>query len=148
MRISNNRASFQLWWKENVVKHQRVSKWYGSSALVGNLSSDVVTIKILVAGNLKTHFSKPPPPPPPKKKKKDRSQNSCCIGGWADKPGPRLPVRKQAGVEKYPPGTNFPKDTLQGNQSYVKANSGQSKTSKSSNQKVIKKMVKKILTQE
>ena len=100
--------------------------------MVGNLSSDVVTIKILVAGNLKTQFSKPPPP----KKKK------------TDKPGPRLPVRKQAGVEKYPPGTNFPKDTLQGNQSYVKANSGQSKTSKSSNQKVIKKMVKKILTQE
>ena len=87
-------------------------------------------------------------PLPPPQKKKDRSQNSCCIGGWADKPGPRLPVRKQAGVEKYPPGTNFPKDTLQGNQSYVKANSGQSKTSKSSNQKVIKKMVKKILTQE
>ena len=26
--ISNNRASFHLWWKENLVKHQRVSKYY------------------------------------------------------------------------------------------------------------------------
>ena len=28
MFISNNRASFHLWWKENLVKHQRVSKYY------------------------------------------------------------------------------------------------------------------------
>ena len=26
MFISNNRASFHLWWKENLVKHQKVSK--------------------------------------------------------------------------------------------------------------------------
>ena len=26
--ISNNRASFQLWWKENLVKHWKVSKYY------------------------------------------------------------------------------------------------------------------------
>ena len=26
--ISNNRASFHLWWKENLVKHQKVSKYY------------------------------------------------------------------------------------------------------------------------
>ena len=26
--ISNNRASFHLWWKKNLVKHQRVSKYY------------------------------------------------------------------------------------------------------------------------
>ena len=28
MFISNNRASFHLWWKENLVKHQKVSKYY------------------------------------------------------------------------------------------------------------------------
>ena len=26
MFLSNNRASFQLWWKESLVKHQKVSK--------------------------------------------------------------------------------------------------------------------------
>ena len=26
--ISNNCASFHLWWKENLVKHQKVSKYY------------------------------------------------------------------------------------------------------------------------
>ena len=26
--ISNNRASFHLWWKQNLVKHQKVSKYY------------------------------------------------------------------------------------------------------------------------
>ena len=26
--VSNNRASFHLWWKENLVKHQEVSKYY------------------------------------------------------------------------------------------------------------------------
>ena len=28
MFISNNRPSFHLWWKENLVKHQNVSKYY------------------------------------------------------------------------------------------------------------------------
>ena len=28
MFISNNRASFHWWWKENLVKHQRASKYY------------------------------------------------------------------------------------------------------------------------
>ena len=28
MPISNNRASFYMWWKENLVKHQKVSKFY------------------------------------------------------------------------------------------------------------------------
>ena len=28
MFISNNRASFHLWWKENLVKHQKVPKYY------------------------------------------------------------------------------------------------------------------------
>ena len=30
MFISNNRASFYLWWKENLVKHQKVSKYHGN----------------------------------------------------------------------------------------------------------------------
>ena len=28
MFISNNRPSFHLWWKEKLVKHQKVSKYY------------------------------------------------------------------------------------------------------------------------
>ena len=28
MFISNNRTSFHLWWKENLVKHRKVSKYY------------------------------------------------------------------------------------------------------------------------
>ena len=28
MFTSNNRASFHLWWKENLVKYQKVSKYY------------------------------------------------------------------------------------------------------------------------
>ena len=30
MFISHNRASFHLWWKENLLKHQKVSKYYES----------------------------------------------------------------------------------------------------------------------
>ena len=30
MFISNNRASFNLWWKENLLKHQKISKYYES----------------------------------------------------------------------------------------------------------------------
>ena len=28
MSVSNNHPSFHLWWKENLVKHQKVSKYY------------------------------------------------------------------------------------------------------------------------
>ena len=28
MLISNNRASFHLWWRENLLKHRKVSKYY------------------------------------------------------------------------------------------------------------------------
>ena len=28
MFINNNRTSFQLWWKENLAKHKKVSKYY------------------------------------------------------------------------------------------------------------------------
>ena len=31
--ISSNRTSFQLWLKENLVKHQRVSKYYENDFL-------------------------------------------------------------------------------------------------------------------
>ena len=31
MFISNNRASFHLWWRGNWVKHQKVSKYYESN---------------------------------------------------------------------------------------------------------------------
>ena len=70
---------------------------------------------------------------------KTRSQNSCCIGRHADKSGPRPSVRNQAEVEKCASGTKFPKDSLKGHQNCVKANSGPSKTSKSSNKNDLKK---------
>ena len=28
MRTSNNRASFHLWWKKNLIKHHKASKYY------------------------------------------------------------------------------------------------------------------------
>ena len=33
MFISNNRTSFQFWWKENLVKHRKVSKYYETDCL-------------------------------------------------------------------------------------------------------------------
>ena len=33
MFIGNNRASFHLWRKENLVKHQKVSKYYETDCL-------------------------------------------------------------------------------------------------------------------
>ena len=33
MFISNNRPSLPLWWKENLIKHQQVSKYYGNDSL-------------------------------------------------------------------------------------------------------------------
>ena len=33
MFISNNRPLFYLWWKENFVKHWKVSKYYGTDCL-------------------------------------------------------------------------------------------------------------------
>lgn len=68
----------------------------GSSALVGNLSSKGVTIKILVGENLKTS----------KFKMKTKTQTTCCISYRADKSGRRSSVRNQAEVEKYVTGTN------------------------------------------
>ena len=33
MFISNNQKWFYLWWEENLVKHQKVSKYYGTDYL-------------------------------------------------------------------------------------------------------------------
>ena len=33
MFITNNRATLHLWWKENLVKHQKVSKYYENDCL-------------------------------------------------------------------------------------------------------------------
>ena len=38
MLISNNRTSFHLWWKENLVKHWKVSKYYETDCLQNFLS--------------------------------------------------------------------------------------------------------------
>ena len=50
MFISNNYASLHLWWKENLVKHQNVSKYYEndcrSLVLVGREKYDFIYIKI------------------------------------------------------------------------------------------------------
>ena len=70
---------------------------------------------------------------------KTRCQNSCCIGRLADKSGLRPQVRNQTGVETYASGTNVPKDSLQGYQHCVKANSEHSETTTSSNQKDLKR---------
>ena len=39
MFISNNRASFHLWWNKNLLKHQKVSKYYESGCRLSNLAS-------------------------------------------------------------------------------------------------------------
>ena len=35
MFISNNHPSFHLWWKENLVKHQKLSKYYETDCRTG-----------------------------------------------------------------------------------------------------------------
>ena len=37
MFISNNRASFHLWWKKNLVKHKKVSEYYENDCSIANL---------------------------------------------------------------------------------------------------------------
>ena len=41
MFISNNRASFYLWWKENLVIHQKVSKYYENDCILVSLRYSV-----------------------------------------------------------------------------------------------------------
>ena len=45
MFISNNGASFQLWWKENLVKHRKVSKYYETDCGFWWLMKSIETIK-------------------------------------------------------------------------------------------------------
>ena len=71
---------------------------------------------------------------------KTRSQSSCCIGPRTDKSGPRPSVRNQAEVKKCASGTKLlTEDSLKGYQNCVKANSGPSETSKSSNKNDLKR---------
>ena len=42
MFMSNNRASFNLWSKENLVKHQRVAKYYENNC---NSEKDIEGLK-------------------------------------------------------------------------------------------------------
>ena len=70
---------------------------------------------------------------------KARGQNSCCISHRTDKSGLHPSVRNQAEVEKCASGTKLPKDSLKGHQNCVKANSGPSETSKSSNKNYLKR---------
>ena len=39
MFISNNRASFHLWWKKNLVKNQKVSKYYENDCRFNDIFS-------------------------------------------------------------------------------------------------------------
>ena len=50
MLISNNRALFHLWWKENLVKHQKVSKYYENDCTIQrkeNSDVEIVSISLL-----------------------------------------------------------------------------------------------------
>ena len=38
MSVSNNHALFYLWWKENLVKHQKVSKYYENDCSITPLN--------------------------------------------------------------------------------------------------------------
>ena len=52
MFITNNHDSFHLWWKENLVKHQKVSKCYdqdcSSSPLFSNCANWVVSRNVKI----------------------------------------------------------------------------------------------------
>ena len=48
MFISNNGASFYFWWKENLVKHQKVSKYHENDCRVPLTPSPVQKIMLLL----------------------------------------------------------------------------------------------------
>ena len=52
MFVSNNQASFHLWWKEKLVKHQNVSKYYenDSSSLLSLTNNFTVGLTNNFAG--------------------------------------------------------------------------------------------------
>ena len=49
MFISNNRRSFHLWGKENLVKHQEVSKYYENNCLQNFLLLFLSLLTALIA---------------------------------------------------------------------------------------------------
>ena len=81
----------------------------------GNLSSDGVTMKILVGGNLKTKRNS---------KKETRSKKTILHWLLHWKIRPHLPVRNQAGVEKYTAGTNSSPEHPSGSENQEKHNLG------------------------
>ena len=58
MFIINNCASFHLWWKENLVIHQRVSKYYENDCrktkplIINNMSAIFFSLFSVVSRNL------------------------------------------------------------------------------------------------
>ena len=63
MFISNNRPSFDLWWKENLVKHRKVSRCYETDCRTTNFSKFCFTCEnifsITIGNFIAVHF-KPP----------------------------------------------------------------------------------------
>ena len=53
MFITNNHDSFQLWWKENFIKHEKVSKYYGQDCNVPCCS--VLCSNVLCSNVLYSH---------------------------------------------------------------------------------------------
>ena len=51
MFITNNHASFHLWWKENLLNHQKVSKYYEHGCLQNLLSLFMSLLTALVVQN-------------------------------------------------------------------------------------------------
>ena len=83
--------------------------------MLGKLSSEGVTTKAIVVGNLKPHKSNI---------MKARSQKTCSIVGRVDKSGLHPPVSNHAGIEKYDTGTNTLPEHSSGPQNQVNPSLG------------------------
>ena len=55
MFVANNRASFHLWWKKNLVKHQNVSKYYENDCSIlielGKITFVLQYVQIVIVTN-------------------------------------------------------------------------------------------------
>ena len=51
MFINNNRTSFHLWWKGNLIKHQKVSKYYENDCLWNFISLFMSLLSALIVKN-------------------------------------------------------------------------------------------------
>ena len=51
MFIADNHASFHLWWKENLLNHQKVSKYYEHDCLESFLLLFMFLLTALIANN-------------------------------------------------------------------------------------------------